>query len=117
MRLSRGRGFENFPYTVLESMACGTTVVASHCGGPAEIISHGIDGLLVPPGDISALTSALRQLIENPSFCEKLGRNARKKVEENFSTLVIAPRIANWYQKTVDHYKEEHENVSPGTSQ
>jgi glycosyltransferase involved in cell wall biosynthesis len=103
------RSFESFSYTVVENMACGTAVVATHCGGPAEIISHGVDGLLIPPGDISALTSALKQLTENPSLCEKLGHMAKRKVEENFSTSVIAPRTANWYQKIIDDYnKEEH---------
>ncbi len=101
------RGFESFSYTLVEHMACGTAVVASHCGGPTEIITHGVDGLLVPPGDRDALTSALRQLIENPRLCEQLGQQARKKVEEQFSISVVTPRIVKWYKQIIENYKND----------
>jgi glycogen synthase len=101
------RGFESFSYTMTEHMACGTAVVVSHCGGPTEIISHGVDGILVPPGDLGALTSALRQLTENPGMCVELGQKARKKVEEQFSISVVAPRIARWYEQIIEDYKSK----------
>lgn len=102
------RGFESFSYTMAEHMACGTAMVASHCGGPTEIISHGVDGLLVPPGDKGILTSALKKLVENPRLCDELGRQARKKVEEQFSISVVTPRIVKWYEQIIENYKNKH---------
>lgn len=98
------RGFESFSYTLTQHMACGTAVVASHCGGPTEIISDGVDGLLVPAGDKEALSNAMKRLIENPRLSELLGRQARKKVEENYSISAVVPQITKWYEQIIEKY-------------
>ncbi|MEO6715309.1 MAG: glycosyltransferase [Mycobacteriales bacterium] len=67
---------EPFGMSVVEAMALGRPVVASAAGGPAEIISSGIDGLLVPPGDAVALADALQRLIESPEFAREIGAHA-----------------------------------------
>lgn len=51
--------YENFPNTCIEAMACGYAVVASAVGGIPEIITHGVDGLLVAPGRPDALAAAI----------------------------------------------------------
>ncbi|OQA02588.1 MAG: GDP-mannose-dependent alpha-(1-2)-phosphatidylinositol mannosyltransferase [Planctomycetes bacterium ADurb.Bin401] len=101
------RGFESFSYTLIEHMSCGTAAIATHCGGPTEIIEDGVDGIMVPAGDSEALTSALRKLIENPSLSRELGRNARKKAEEKYSIKVVVPQIAKWYEKIIDNYQKK----------
>jgi glycosyltransferase involved in cell wall biosynthesis len=63
--------------SVLEAMAWGRPVVASNVGGIPEIIVDRESGLLVPPGDPSALGDALRRLVVDRSFREYLGRGAR----------------------------------------
>jgi len=99
------RGFESFSYTVLETMACGCPVVATHCGGPTEIITDRVDGLLVAPGDIEALTGALDSLIADSIFREKLASNARKTVEKRFAIPVLVPKIVNFYEKIIKNFK------------
>ncbi|MFC6887113.1 MULTISPECIES: glycosyltransferase family 4 protein [Actinomadura] len=70
---------EGLPMVVLEAMAKGLPVVAFDCPtGPAELITPGRDGLLVPPGDVGALTAALRELIEDPGLRDRLGEEARR---------------------------------------
>jgi glycosyltransferase involved in cell wall biosynthesis len=99
------RGFESFSYTVLEPMACGTPVIATRCGGPTEIITHGVDGLLIPPGRPESLQDALHRLIGNPDLRASLSYSARTTVENRFSTSVVIPQITNWYEDVVNKFK------------
>lgn len=99
------RGFESFSYTVLEAMACRTAVVATHCGGPTEIITDGFDGLLVPPGDTKALTEAMERLISNPELRDKLASQARRTVEQRFATPVVVPQIIRLYENAISSYR------------
>lgn len=71
--------FEGFGMTIIEAFACGVPVVSFDCPqGPGEIISHGCDGLLVPPDDTDALAGALCELIEDPAERHAMGKAARQ---------------------------------------
>lgn len=69
---------EGMPNSLLEAMSLGLAVISTDCpcGGPAEVIRDGENGLLIPVGDEGALTSALRRLLRDETFCERLGRAA-----------------------------------------
>ncbi|NED58663.1 glycosyltransferase family 4 protein, partial [Micromonospora aurantiaca] len=72
---------EGMPMVVIEAMGMGLPVVAFDCPhGPAELITPGEDGLLVPAGDVDALTAALRKLIEDPGLRDRLGERALRSV-------------------------------------
>lgn len=66
---------EPFGQVVIEAMAAGVPVIASAAGGPAEVIKNGWDGLLVTPGDASALASALVRLDREPALRDSLATN------------------------------------------
>jgi phosphatidylinositol alpha 1,6-mannosyltransferase len=108
------RGFESFSYTVLEPMACGTPVIATRCGGPTEIITHGVDGLLIPPGRPESLKDALRLLIGNSEIRASLSHSARITVEGKFSTSVVIPQITNWYKDEINKFKNTAYNCAMG---
>jgi glycosyltransferase involved in cell wall biosynthesis len=72
---------EAFGRVTIESMAQGTPVVGANAGGTAEIIEHEVNGLLYPPGDITALATSLRRLISDGSLRKRLSENARKRAE------------------------------------
>jgi glycosyltransferase involved in cell wall biosynthesis len=66
------------PLKVFEYMASGTAVVASAVGQLTEVIQDGRNGLLVPPGDVSAMAGALQQLTGDPALRARLGQQARQ---------------------------------------
>jgi glycosyltransferase involved in cell wall biosynthesis len=70
---------EPFGQVVLEGMAAGLPVIAARAGGPAEVITDGIDGRLFTPGRSDELATLLRVLAEDPLRRMELGQNARKR--------------------------------------
>lgn len=71
---------ENFPFAVSEAQAMARPVVASAIGGVPEMITHGVDGMLVPPGDPDALAGAVHALLGDPGLAEALGRAGHSRV-------------------------------------
>jgi len=82
-------------------MACGTPVVATHCGGFPELIEDGVSGCLVPVDDSAALASRISQLLAQPQLRNVIGRNARKRVEELFSIRQILPTMVAAYEHAI----------------
>ncbi|MEU3956717.1 glycosyltransferase family 4 protein [Streptomyces achromogenes] len=73
--------FETFCQTVQEAMASGVPVVAPAAGGPLDLVAHGRTGLLVPPGDATAVQEAVRALAADPARRAAHGAAARASVE------------------------------------
>lgn len=82
---------EGMPNSVMEAMALGIPVIATDCpcGGPAELIKDGVNGLLVPVGDAFALADAFRRILEDADFEKKLRAEASKITER------LAPEKVN----------------------
>jgi len=92
---------ENFPYTILESMACGTPVIASNVGGIPEIIENKYNGVLVEPGSPIALVNAIIGLLEDRRLRNLMGRRARETVIRNFSWKVNLNKYLEVYRGTL----------------
>lgn len=83
--------YDNNPVSVIEAMAMGMCVVSTNVGGVPYLVSHGQDGLLVPPNDPDSMASACRQLLSDPVLAQRLSRNARHKAE-SFDWKNLAPK-------------------------
>ena len=104
--------YEPFGIINLEAMACGTPVVASAVGGIPEVVVHGETGLLVPVEQnkeapfepVKAerfalnLAEAINELMRDEVRRRHMAREARRRVEENFSWEVIAQKTAELYR-------------------
>jgi glycosyltransferase involved in cell wall biosynthesis len=75
---------DGIPNVLLEAMAMGLPVVATRFSGIPELVSHGHDGLLVPPDDAPALADAIATVLADPALAALLGHVARATVTERF---------------------------------
>ncbi len=71
---------EGVPNTLIEAMILGLTVIATDCpcGGPADLIEHGINGLLTQVGDVEQMKDNLQKVLNNLQYSNELGMNATK---------------------------------------
>jgi len=87
---------ETFGNVVAEAMALGTPVVATRCGGPEDIVSHGEDGALTPVGDPDALAVAVVELLQDPMRRRRMGEKARRKAERMSDAARVARHYRDW---------------------
>jgi mannosyltransferase len=90
---------EGFGLTLLEAMAAENALVASRAGAAEVVVSDGDTGLLVPPGDVDAMTAALETLMRDPERARRMGQAARARVMAEFSIDAEAERIADVYRQ------------------
>ncbi len=87
--------------TIREAMALERAVVATTCGGNGELIADGHDGFLVPPENPGRMAAALDQLLTEPGLRKRLGRAARRRIVEGFSTEVRLDRLEQLYRSVL----------------
>ena len=90
---------EPFGMVVIEGMALAKPVIATAAGGPLDIVIDGDTGLLVPLGQVEALSMAITKLLNNPKQMELMGEAGRKRVKKTFSSKNSAQKIEQIYSK------------------
>jgi phosphatidylinositol alpha-1,6-mannosyltransferase len=88
---------EGFGLSAIEAMAFGKPVVASNAGGLREVVSDGQDGMLAPVGNPGELANAIVTILTDDALRDRMGRAARKNVEERFSLERFAERHRQLY--------------------
>jgi glycosyltransferase involved in cell wall biosynthesis len=90
---------ENLPMIIPEAFACGIPVITTPVAAITEAVVHERNGLLVPPGDIEALTDAMRRLIDAPELRQRLGRAAREDHAGSFDIRGYAERLVKLWRE------------------
>ncbi|MDE3101422.1 MAG: glycosyltransferase family 4 protein [Chloroflexota bacterium] len=89
--------YEGLGYSLLEALASGRPVIASDTGAQAEVVTHGVNGLLVPPGDGHAIAVAVRSLVADPDRAALIAQGARRVFEERYSLSTSYAKLIQIY--------------------
>ena len=92
---------EGMGRALVEAMAAGLPVIASRVGGIPAVISHERTGLLVPPGDASALAEALRRLLDRPEWATQLGLAASRSVDSRYGSVSMVHAIESIFAEAL----------------
>lgn len=90
---------EGLPKGLIEAAACALPLVTTNVPGCREVVSDGVDGLLVPVRDGVALAEAIARLHDDPNLAASLGRSARAKVLERFDEKIVIERTLDVYRE------------------
>jgi starch synthase len=88
--------YESFGLGIVEAMCAGLPVIACRVGAVPEIVTHGENGLLIPPSNPEAMVAAVRQLADNVPLRLQLGTAAQED-SRHFSWEVIVRRYEQLY--------------------
>lgn len=95
---------ENFPFVLLEAMACKRAIVASRTGGIPEIVEDGINGYLIPVGKIKQLAKKIIYLLKENESRKKFGENGRRKVLEKFTLDKMLDDTEKVFKKIIKEF-------------
>jgi len=88
---------EGFSISTIEALATGLPAVVTRCGGPEEIVTEDIDGLMVPPGDPAALAEGLKTLLGDRPRAQRLADAGRASVGERFGMEAMLSKYIALY--------------------
>ncbi|MEX2335564.1 MAG: glycosyltransferase, partial [Pseudohongiella sp.] len=103
---SHSEGLSN---SLIESMAAGLPLVATDVGGNPELVTDGINGLLVPVRNVAALATAINTILDDPEMAARFGAASRRMCMEQFSMEKMVTATQQIYQR------ELHRHTEPAT--
>jgi len=89
--------WEGLPLAVLEGMLAGNAIIGSAISGIPEAVREGVDGLLTPPGDVQALSTALRRLLDDAALRTRLGASSRERAHSEFHIARMMDKYVRLY--------------------
>ncbi len=93
--------YENLNYTMLEAMAAGQAIVSTKVGGPADVLSDGQTGLLVPASDATSMAKALSRLFADETFALQMGQAGHALLLQDFDPETIAVQTVAFMEETL----------------
>ena len=107
---------ESFGLVLIESLACGTPVIASSLPGVRMVVNHESDGLLVQPNDSTSLAKAILTILKDESLRRDMGRKGRAKVEASYGWQHIGVRLARIYREVLEEVEDPINSYLPRES-
>ncbi|MGH8003437.1 MAG: glycosyltransferase family 4 protein [Limisphaerales bacterium] len=101
------------PTVLLEALGTGCPVVSTIVSGIPEIVDHGLNGLLVPPGNPRALAEAIWKILTSPELTGRFAREGRTKVEEKFDLKKSVATLEGYYRHSAEKMPEKPEVPVP----
>ena len=92
---------EGLPLVLLEAMHAGVPIVATPVGGVPEVVEDGVEALLVPPHDVSALSQALMRIVDDAALSARLSQGARRRAIAEYTPEALAARIGDVYREVL----------------
>jgi glycosyltransferase involved in cell wall biosynthesis len=89
---------EGFPNVLLQAGAMGLPSIVTNINGCNEIIQEGVNGCIIPPKNIPALSRAMQQMLENPVLRQALGKNARPSIASRFEQELVWEALLEEYK-------------------
>jgi glycosyltransferase involved in cell wall biosynthesis len=108
---------DTFPNTVLEALTCGIPVVATAVGGIPEQVKDDVTGLLVPPGDVEAMTEAIIILLTDETLRTRMGNDAGQDAQKRFGLSRQVDAYLEWYNAILERQIIERSNFQPANLQ
>lgn len=103
---------DNLPNTILESMSCGTPVVAFDVGGVSDMVSNGVTGRLVKAFDIEQMGDAIVSLAVDPEKRVSMGKACRRRVINDYALDVQANKYLNLYDGLLHQYRQSEPRLT-----
>ena len=88
---------EGVPVVLMEAQASGKPVVATQVAGVGELVEDGVNGFIVPPGDMQRLSAAIRRLAGDPALCALMGAAGPDRVAADFDIATEAARLTRLF--------------------
>lgn len=89
---------EGLPLALVEGMSFGLPVVVTRVGGVPEVVTDGVEGLIVPPSDACSLATALEALLQDPARRQQMGAAARTRAIRDYALSTMADRYERLYR-------------------
>lgn len=93
--------FESFGSVLAEAMSSGRPVVSTRVGGVPDLVADGVDGVLVEPGDVSALAGSIGKILADKSLATEMGRRGAQKIRSQWSWNAQAAQTCVVFEKVL----------------
>ncbi|CAG0941382.1 Spore coat protein SA [Anaerolineae bacterium] len=98
---------DSTPLAIVSAMAAGKLIICTRVDGTAQLFDDGVDGLLIPPGDVDALAEKLAGLLRDESLRRRLGQAARAKAERELSVEQYTRQCERVFESVLANHKSK----------
>ncbi len=94
---------EDLPMAILESMAYGLPIISTNVAGIPSLVKDGVNGYLIKPGDIRALSSSINKLLDDKTLRKRMGKESYKLVKNRFEQRIVEKQFIKLYNCLMEY--------------